>query len=75
MTDTERAFQNATVAAAVAFLNEDREFDSPYFQEKLWAQRLGNRLGKTDSEVECIVSDVLLYEFGVSEGGEEDEYD
>lgn len=26
MTDTERAFQNATVAVAVAFLNEDREF-------------------------------------------------
>lgn len=76
MTDTERAFQNATVAAAVAFLNEDREFDSPYFQEKLsWAQRLGNRLGKTDGEVECIVSDVLLYEFGVSEGGGEDEDD
>lgn len=76
MTDTERAFQNATAAAAVAFLNEDREFDSPYFQEKLsWAKRLGNRLGKTDSEVECIVSDVLLYEFGVNEGGEEDEYD
>lgn len=76
MTDTERAFQNATVAVAVAFLNEDREFDSPYFQEKLsWAKRLGNRLGKTDNEVECIVSDVLLYEFGVSEGGEEDEYD
>lgn len=76
MTDTEQTFQNATVAAAVAFLNEGRDFDIPYFQEKLsWAQRLGNRLGKTDSEVECIVSDVLLYEFGVDEGGEEDEDD